>query len=142
MTEVEEWLQARGHAAITSTHERSFEITKELHLTRKGDCIVAVGATKSAMDLSEEFKTAARNDSARIIVLLTAGDVEVQACGRGSSKLQFTHPTDLVARRSTYTCGRTLMISSDITAHDFPRRFVHLTRNPNCLIAVKLIAET
>jgi hypothetical protein len=142
MTRVEDCFEARGHAAITATHERSFEITREPHLTRRGDCIVAVCASKGASDLSEEFKTVARNDSAKITVLLSAEGVEIQAFGRGSNKLHFTHPTDLVARRSTYTCGRTLMISSNVTAHDFPRRFIHLIRNPNCRIAVRLMAET
>jgi hypothetical protein len=141
MTRVEEIFEARGHAAIMAMHEMSFEITKETHLTRKGDCIIGVAATKGAADLSQEFKTLAENNSSTITVLLSAGGIQVKARGRGSSKLQFTHPTDLVARKSTYTCRRTLMICSDMAACDFPRRFVRLIRDPECTIKVRLIAE-
>jgi len=141
MTRIEETFEAHGHAMITSMHEMTFEITEETHLTRRGDCIVAVGASKGAVDLSEEFKIVARNDSARITVILSAEGIEVKACGRGSSRLQFAHPTDLVARKSTYTCPRTLMISSNIAARDFPRKFIDAIRNPNCKIMVQLIAE-
>ena len=41
---------------ITATHTTSFEITKERHLTAKGDCILAVDSSKGAADLSEEFR--------------------------------------------------------------------------------------
>jgi len=141
MTRVEEVLEARGHAAIIAMHEMSFEITKETHLTRKGDCIVGVAATKGAANLSKEFKAVAENDASTITVILSAGGIEVKARGKGSSKLQFTHPTDLVARKSTYTCPRTLMISSNIAACEFPRRFVALTKDPECRIKVQLTAE-
>jgi len=141
MARVEETFDAYGHATIAATHEISFEITKETHLTRRGDCIVAVRASKGAIDLSQDFKTIAGNDSARITVLLSAGDIQVKACGRGSSGLQFTHPTDLVARKSTYTCPRTLMVSSNIAAQDFPRGFIDLVRNPDRKITIRLIGE-
>ncbi|MFX0070300.1 MAG: DUF371 domain-containing protein, partial [Candidatus Hermodarchaeota archaeon] len=40
--------------------ERTLEITKDAHLTDRGDCIVAVKADKACLDLSKEFKEAAR----------------------------------------------------------------------------------
>jgi len=126
---------------IRATHETSFEITKESRLSVRGDCIVAVGSSKGAADLSEEFRRVARNDSAKITVLLSAEGMVQQAHGRGSRRLRFDHPTDLVARKSTYTCGRTLMISSDVAARDLSRRFIHLIRKPSCRIVVQLIAE-
>jgi hypothetical protein len=141
MTRIEETLDAHGHPMITSMHEMTFEITKETHLTRRGNCIVAVNASKGAADLSEEFKIAATNDSARITVILSAEGTEMKASGRGSSRLQFSHPTDLVARKSTYTCPRTLMISSNIAARDFPRKFIDAVRNPSCKITIRLTAE-
>lgn len=141
MTRVSETFEARGHAMITATHETSFEITKEKHLTARGNCIVAVDSSKGAADLSREFRRIARNESAKITVILSAGGMEQQAKGKGSHKLRLDHPTDLVARKSTYTCGRTLMISSDTAACDFARRFIRLIREPSCRIVVQLIAE-
>ena len=141
MTKISETLEAHGHAMISATHAKSFEITRESNLTMRGDCIVAVGSSKGAADLSDEFRRAARNDSAKIIVVLSAEGAEERAHGRGSSKLSLNHPTDLVARKSNYTCGRTLMISSDIAARDVSRRFVRLIRKPSCRIVVRLVAE-
>jgi len=141
MTRVSETFEARGHPMMTATHGTSFEITKESHLTTRGDCIVAVDSAKGAADLSEEFRKIARNDSAKITVLLSAGGMEQQAEGKGSHKLRLDHATDLVARKSTYTCGRTLMISSDTAARDFARKFIRLIREPSCRIVVQLIAE-
>jgi len=126
---------------ITATHTTSFEITKERHLTAKGDCILAVDSSKGAADLSEEFRKIARNDSAKITVILSAKGVEQRAHGRGNHRLRLDHLTDLVARKSTYICGRTLMISSDIAACDISRRFVHLIRDPKCRVVIQLVAE-
>lgn len=141
MTRVSETFEARGHSMIRATHPASFEITKERHLTAEGDCIVAISSSKGAADLSGEFRRIARNDSARITVILSAEGMEQQASGRGSHKLRLDHATDLVARKSTYTCGRTLMISSDIAACDLSRRFIHLIKDPECRIVVQLTAE-
>jgi len=141
MTRVSETLEARGHSMIKATHATSFEITKDRHLTARGDCIVAVSSSKGAADLSREFRRIARNDSARITVILSAEGMEQQAHGRGSHKLRLDHATDLVARKSTYACGRTLMISSNIAACDLSSKFIHLIRHPECKIAVQLVAE-
>lgn len=141
MTRVSETFEARGHSMIKATHASSFEITKDRHLTAMGDCIVAVSSSKGAADLSGEFRRIARNDSARITVIFSAEGMEQQAHGRGSHRLRLDHATDLVARKSTYTCGRTLMTSSDVAACDLSRRFIHLVRDPECRIIVRLIAE-
>lgn len=124
-----------------ATHSTSFEITRESHLTARGDCIVAVDSSKGAADLSRKFREVARNDSARITVILSARGVEQQAHGRGDHRLRLDHPTDLVARKSTYACGRTLMVLSDVAACDMSRRFIQMIRDPRCEIAVQLIAE-
>jgi len=141
MTKISETFEARGHVMISATHKKSFEITKESNITLRGDCIVAVGSSKGAADLSDEFRRVARNDSAKITVVLSAKGTEEKAHGRGSSRLSLNHPTDLVARKSNYTCGRTLMISSDSAARDMSRRFVRLIRKPSCRIIVRLVAE-
>jgi len=141
MTRISETFEAHGHAMMTATHAMSFEITKERHLTARGDCIVAIGSSKGAADLSEEFRRIAGNDSAKITVVLSAEGMEQQAHGRGSHRLRFDHPTDLVARKSAYVCGRTLMISSDVAACDFSRRFIQVIRDQECRIVVQLTAE-
>ena len=60
---------------------------------------------------------------------------------KGSPQLQFTHPTDLVVRKSDYVCSRTLAIRADKAAVDFSREFVDKLKNPNQTVKVTLTVE-
>ena len=138
---VEESIDARGHTKIQATHETTLEFTKETHLTERGDCIVGVKASKGAADLSDEFKGLARISTSRITVFLEVDKYSEVIRGFGNQNLTLTHPTDLVIRKSDYTCNRTLMTRSDKAAVDLPRALVSLLRNPSCRISVRLVAE-
>ena len=71
-----EALEAWGHPNVTGENPKTFEVTTEKTLTRRGDCIIAVNASKGAADLSEDFKKLARRDDTKITVIVQAGDVE------------------------------------------------------------------
>lgn len=136
-----EHFHALGHPNITARNRTTFEFTKETHLTRRGDCILAVGAEKGAVDLSNEFKSLARDDKSRIHVTVRVDNVEVVVSGYGSSRLTFLHPTDMVGRRSEFICDRTLLIRSDRAASDFPKEFVKSLMNPLQLVQIELTVE-
>ena len=138
---VEEFIEARGHTKIRGTHRTTFEFTKEAHLTERGDCIIGVRASKGAVDLSYEFQQILQNSNSRITMLLVAGEFSEVVRGFGSQKLLLTNRTDLVVRKSDYTCGRTLMVRADKAAMDLPRGLIALLRDPMCRIQVKLTAE-
>jgi hypothetical protein len=132
---------AHGHENIRSTNKTTFEVTKETHLTKRGDCIIAVDATKGAVDLSQQFKDFVRSDNAQIIIELEVdGEKEtVKACG--SSGLTLMHPTALVIRKSNFVCNRTLAIKADKAACNFSRRLVEKFQNPNQKVKITLTAE-
>ena len=132
---------AHGHENVVSTHKTTFEVTKEVTLTKQGDCIVAVKSTKAASDLPIEFKEAARKEGARITVTVEANELKETIRAEGSSKLQFTHQTDLVVRKSDYVCGRTLAIRADKAASDFSRELVEKLKDPNQEVKVTLVVE-
>jgi len=132
---------ARGHENVLATHKTTFEVTKETTLTKQGDCIVAVESTRAAADLPFEFKEAARKEDARITVTIEADELEETAKAKGSPKLQFTHPSDLVVRKSSYVCGRTLAIRADKAASDFSRKLVEKLKDPNQEVKVTLTVE-
>lgn len=132
---------ARGHKNVLSTHKTTFEVTKEMTLTKQGDCIVAVKTTKGAADLPHEFKEAARKEGVRIMVTIEADELTETITAEGSSQLQFTHQTDLVVRKSDYVCGRTLAIKADKAAIDFSRELVEKLKNPNQEVKVTLAVE-
>jgi len=140
--EVIERIEAHGHSSVTARHKKTFEFTKEEHLTSKGDCILAVGANKGARELSDEFKTLAARGSTRIIIMIEVDGVREIAVGRGDASLTFTHETDIVARKSNFTCGRTVMTRSNMAAADFSRVFTRRLKNPDATVYVTLVAQS
>ena len=132
---------ARGHENVQSTHRTTFEVTKEETLSKRGDCIVAVEATKAAANLPVEFKEAARKEGARITVTIEADELKETVEAKGSPQLQFTHHTDLVVRKSSYVCGRTLAINADKAAIDFSRELVEKLKDPKQTVKVTLTVE-
>jgi hypothetical protein len=134
MREARERIVARGHRLVLGLHPTTFEITKEEELTPQGDCIIGVGADKGPADLSMEFRELMARDDAILLTRLSCGETEVEVRARGSSGLAYTHPTDLVWRRSTYTCGRTMAIRADRTARSLPRELMESLREGRPLI--------
>ena len=132
---------ARGHENVQSTHKTTFEFTREATLTKRGDCIIAVESTRVAADLPFEFKEAARKEGAQITVMIEADELKETVKAKGSPQLQFTHPTDLVVRKSGYVCGRTLAIRADKAAIDFSRKLVEKLKDPNQEVKVTLAVE-
>jgi len=132
---------ARGHRNVQSTHKTTLEVTKETTLTKRGDCIIAVESTKATADLPKEFKEEARKEGAQITVTIEAGELSETVKAKGSPHLQFTHPTDLVVRKSSYVCGRTLAIGADKAAIDFSRELVEKLKDPNQTVKVTLKVE-
>jgi hypothetical protein len=139
---VVETLEAWGHPNVIGENRKTFEVTTEKTLTRRGDCIIAVNASKAPADLSEDFKKLARRDDAKITVIVRAGDVEETAVGWGSPKLTYAHEEAFVARKSRFTCSRTLMILSDKASTDFSRRLIRRLQNPQLKVTITIIAET
>lgn len=136
-----EFIIAQGHENIRSTNRTTFEITKETHLTKRGDCIIAVDSTKGALELSQQFKNIARRENSQITIELAADGEKEIVKAWGSPELTFTHPTDLVVRKSNFVCNRTLAIRADKAACDFSNGIVERLRNPNQKVKVKVTAE-
>ena len=124
-----EVVTAYGHELIRATHRTTFEITKDEDLTPRGDCIIAVKADKSVVDLSRRFRELARKPNAEITIIIECeGEKEIVKAS-GDPRLTYTHMRDLVVRKSTYICDRTLAIGADGAASDFPRSIVSKLRD-------------
>ena len=132
---------AHGHNNVIATHKTTFEVTKETELSKHGDCIVAIQSTKAAVDLPPNFKEAARKDGAIIIITIEADELKETIRAQGNPQLQFTHPTDLVVRKSDYICGRTLAIGADKASIDFSRKLVLKLKNPNQTVKVTVTVK-
>jgi len=140
--EITEIVDAVGHENIRATHKTTFEITKESTLTKRGDCVIAVGATKGAKDLGSEFKEAMKREDAQITITIEASEIREVVKARGSPQLLFTHPTDMVVRKSNYICGRTIAIKANKAARDISRKLIEKIRNPDQKIKITLTVES
>jgi len=136
-----EIIYAHGHENVKSSNRTTFEITKENYLTKRGDCIIAVGATKGAADLNRQFKKVARSEGSQITIQIEADKEKETVKAWGTAGLLLTHPTDLVVRKSNYVCNRTLAIRADKAACDLSRRLVEKLQNPNQRVKITLTAE-
>lgn len=123
----------RGHPLVSGSHGRTIEITTEEHLTPAGDCILGVGASKGLAQLSPWVKSALKVGAARVRFSIKAPGGEFSFFARGSEQLSFESTTDMVIRRSSYVCGRTLAIQSESSAREVPRALVQSLRSPEAV---------
>lgn len=137
---IKEIVKAKGHKNITGKHKTTFEITKETHLTPRGDCIIGICANKGIFQISEKFKNALRYDNAKLEILLKilGTALEEKVTASGNSKLTFTHPTDMVVRKSDFVCPRTLAVCSDRAAVDFSREFIEKLKSKDSELLVEM----
>lgn len=119
-----------GHENIRSNHKNTIEITKESHLTPRGDCIVGVSANSSCNDLPEELKNKLKNSDNTIEFLFKVEDIEFSLKGKGHPNLTLTHPEDIVLRKSDFTCPRTISVNCDKASDLVPREMVTKLQNP------------
>jgi uncharacterized protein len=129
---------ATGHPAVLSTHPSTIEITKETHLTSKGDCIVAVNSTLGPADIPQDLRSKISTPQSKIRLLLTVGQFHFTITGRGDKRLTLTDPTDFVIRRSGFISDRTLMIHADKAAKDLPSEMVRLLRDPRTVVTIEI----
>ena len=119
-----------GHENIRSTHQKTLEITRESHLTPRGDCIVGVSAGSACRDLPEELKRRLQNPDSRVIISVRVGTQSMVIRGRGHPDLTLSHAEDIVIRKSDFICPRTLAIGCDKASDLMPSDMVRLLQDP------------
>lgn len=134
-------LNAYGHPNIRSTHKTTLMTTTEPILTTRGNCIIAVATDTGLFQLPKEIKKAARDAKTKITFRLQTGSHFFETHGKGHPELTYTDSIDMVARKSNYTCGRTLMISADKTAQDIPVTLIEALQSSKTKISIMLIYE-
>lgn len=133
---------AQGHPSVLSTHPTTLEFTKEADLTKNGDCIVAVGSSAGLRDLPEPMKNALSTEACRACLTLKLDHHRFVIEGHGAHGLTFSHPTDIVIRKSGFVSDRTLMVHANRAAADLPRSLVELLRDPSRTLLLELAVET
>jgi hypothetical protein len=120
-------IHAKGHSNVRATHRTTFEVTREDHLTPRGDCIIAVSADKSLRDLDPGLRMGIKRGWP-VVVIVSTGDLWDYSIGWGDPRLELSGSTRIVVRRSTYISPNTLMIRASKAAADLDRRLVDRLR--------------
>jgi hypothetical protein len=136
-----EYVVFSGHENIRATHKTTFEITKSKKISERGDCIIGVGADKACSDLDQRVKDALKKGSVAHLTLLV-GDQSFRVRAEGSHFLTLKDDKDIVVRRSSHICPRTLVVKADAAACDIPRDMVDLLRVNGCRGYLLLEVET
>ncbi len=126
---------------VQLTHKTTLQITKDAFLSKRGDCVIAIAATKGAIDLSSKFKETAQHEKTRIEVVIQIDNEKEIVTAQGSPRLTFSDPNDLVVRKSSYVCSRTLAINADKAAVDLSKKLVEKLQNPDQTVKITLVAE-
>ncbi len=126
-------IEFSGHQNIRSNHQKTIEITKESHLTPRGDCIIGVSAKSSCADLPLELKNQLKNPNSKVTMSIRVGDEEFTIVGNGHPDLILTHDADIVIRKSDFICPRTLAIKCDKASDLLPRSMVRQLQDPDAV---------
>ncbi|MFO7967117.1 MAG: DUF371 domain-containing protein [Archaeoglobaceae archaeon] len=123
---------AKGHPNITAGHKTTFQLTKEKEVTTTGDCIVGVSADKGAFDISQRLKDHLfQGGKVHMEFILPQYGLKEHITGYGSKELSLTHHSDMVIRKSSYVCGRTLALNADKASAHFNREIAKLLSDPD-----------
>lgn len=136
--EATEVILANGHTNIQATYRTTLEITEDADLSKNGDCIIAVSASKALTDFDPKFKKLLQRENAKLTILIQAGEVAEVVNAFGSSRLVLTHQRDMVIRKSGYICKRTLAIKADKAALDLSKKFVNKLKDPKQEVKITL----
>ncbi|MDO5814407.1 MAG: DUF371 domain-containing protein [Methanobrevibacter sp.] len=129
----------KGHENVSSLHKSTFEITKDAEIGPTADCIIGVDMDSSMLNFPQEFKDKIANSNTKIIVILDTENGHDEITGFGHEDLTLTHPTDIVCRKSDYTCSRTLMIHADKAARDLDGDLIEDLKNEKIMeVTIKL----
>jgi uncharacterized protein len=133
---------AYGHENVIGEHKTTVELTTENFLSRQGTCIIGVRADQRLSDLSEDIKIIVKSENTQIVLRMKADDKIEEIVGYGSPGLTYEDSISMVARTSSFECGRTLMVNADKAASDLSRSFIEKLGISNNRIECELIFLT
>jgi uncharacterized protein len=130
-----------GHPNILSFHKKSVEITRDGDLSRRGDCIIGVGSNKGCGLLDQRLRHAIGTDGAQIRMEIIVDELTFIIFGRGNCGLSTLDKRDIVIRKSSFCCPRTLSVSCDKAASDIPSDMVEKLKNSETNGMLRITAE-
>jgi len=118
-----------GHPNVQSLHGKTVEITKEEHLTLRGDCIIGVRASKACADLDDGLRRRLASSDSVVKIEIMVGNESFVISGRGDERFTMQNPHDIVIRKTSFVCPRTMSVRCDRASFDVPRNMVRLLQD-------------
>ncbi len=122
-------ITAFGHENLQCTHSTTIEITKDTSLSKRGNCILGVNASKACSDLNAELKALIQKGK-RLKITIKVENLMESFYGYGNIKLTLLNKKDMVFRKSNFICERTVLINCTKSSNDLNRQFINLITNP------------
>ncbi|TFF98857.1 MAG: DUF371 domain-containing protein [Promethearchaeota archaeon] len=117
-------IKAKGHNNILCTHGSTIELTKDRHLTKRGNCILGVSASKACYDLTNELKLYIK-EGKKVQVILESNQYRDSFYGYGDKNLSLNHQKDIVFRKSDYICNRTGLVRCSKSSRELSRELIN-----------------
>jgi hypothetical protein len=127
---VQEEIAFWGHPNVQSLHARTVEITREEHLTLRGDCIIGVRAEKACAGIDEKVRKRLSQSNSPIAIEIIVGSRSYTIMGSGDERLTLKNSHDIVIRKTNFVCPRTLSVRCDRASSDIPREMIDLLKDP------------
>ncbi len=127
---MEEQILFYGHPNIRALHRMTIEVTRDENLTRSGDCIIGVRASRACSDLPDALKRRLTDGQSVVGISVIVNNARYGFEARGSPSLILSHTHDTVVRKSGFVCPRTLAVRSERASSDLPREMVRMLRDP------------
>jgi hypothetical protein len=128
---VEDEVTFYGHPNVRSLHAKTIEITKDEHLTVRGDCIIGVRASKACADLDNSIRRRLMTNDAIVKIKIMVDGETFAINGRGDEHLSLLNSHDIVIRRTGFVCPRTMSVRCDKASYDIPRTMVNMLQDKN-----------
>jgi hypothetical protein len=128
-------IYAFGHENILSTHKTTIELTKAKTLTKKGNCIIGINATKACFDLDSTMKEKIIKAS-KIKVTLKVKSFQDSFYGYGNEQLRLSDKQDIVFRKSSYICNRTILINCTKASNEINRKVIEKLKVPGNKLSI------
>ena len=130
-----EKIYAYGHKNILCTHSSTIEFTKEKSLSKRGNCILGVNASKACINLSPELKKNIINEK-RFKITLSVDNLTEIFYGLGNKQLRLLDEMDMVFRKSNFICDRTVLINCTKSAIEIDRNLIEKLKIPGKKIQI------
>jgi hypothetical protein len=130
-----EKITAYGHENILCTHSTTIEITKDKSLTKKGNCIVGIKASKACYDLNNDLKTKIK-DGTKFKITLKLDRLQDAFYGFGNKELKLLDKNDMVFRKSEFICDRTVLINCTKSSNEINHELIEQLKFPETKLSI------